>query len=159
MGSARRLGPGAHCRGTARRNAAPQPSSPGPIQPVRSSRHAYRLDTKHAEALKPSILITPTLFQVFVKLPCPCQARCPGNPESGFLKRLINTHTVILQKQEELLARSTIEKKILCRFDSPPPPSSHAQLYDIREITCHEYMQHGLAFHQVFVVSWFQINA
>lgn len=39
-----------------------------------------------------------TLFQVFVKLPCPCQVRCPGNPERGFMKKLINTHTVILQK-------------------------------------------------------------
>ena len=81
-----------------------------PIQPFRSSRHAYRLDTKHAEALKPSILISPTLFQVFVKLPCPCQVRCPGNPGRGFMKKLINTHTVILQKQEELLARSAIDK-------------------------------------------------
>ena len=39
-----------------------------------------------------------TLFQVFVKLPCPCQVRCLGNPERDFMKELINTHTVILQK-------------------------------------------------------------
>ena len=34
------------------------------------------------KTLNPSILIlvTPTLFQVFVKLPCPCQVHCPGNP-------------------------------------------------------------------------------
>ena len=60
-----RASPGEHRRGTARGNAALQPSSPGPIQPVRSSRHAYRLDAKHAEALKPSILIliTPPYFR------------------------------------------------------------------------------------------------
>jgi len=60
-----RASPRALRRGTARGNAAPQPSSPGPIQPVRSSRHAYRLDAKHAEALKPSILIliTPPCFR------------------------------------------------------------------------------------------------
>ena len=76
-----RASPGALRRGTARGNAAPQPLSPGPIQPVRSSRHAHRLDAKHAEAIKPSILIQvrPTLFQDFVKLPCPCQVCCPGN--------------------------------------------------------------------------------
>jgi len=79
---------GALRRGTARWNAAPQLSSPGPIQPVRSSRHAHSLDAKHAEALKPSILIfiTPTLFQVFAwqtsltVSPCPYQAHCPGYP-------------------------------------------------------------------------------
>ena len=62
-------------------NAGPQPSSPGPIHPVRSSRHAYCLSAKYAEAVKPSILIliTPTYFQVFDKLPCLCQARFPGN--------------------------------------------------------------------------------
>ena len=51
-----------------------------------------------------------TLFQVFVKLPCPCQVRCPGNQKRGFMKKLINTHTVILQKQEELFARSAVDK-------------------------------------------------
>ena len=52
-----------------------------------------------------------TFIQVFVKLPCPCQVRCPGNPERGFMKKLINTHTLILQKHEELLARRAIDKK------------------------------------------------
>ena len=61
----KRASPGPLRRGTACGNAAPQPSSPGPIQPVRSSLHAYRLDAKHAEALKPSILIliTPPCFR------------------------------------------------------------------------------------------------
>ena len=35
-----------------------------------------------------------------------------GNPERGFMKKFINTHTVILQKHEELLARSAIDKKV-----------------------------------------------
>ena len=87
-----RASPGALRRGTARGNAAPQPSSPRPIQSVRFSRHAYRLDAKHAEALKPSILITPTLFQVFVKLPCPCQVRCPGNPVWCYLNIHVNIY-------------------------------------------------------------------
>jgi len=43
--------------------------------------HQSMSRSKHAEPLKPSILIliTPTLIPVFVKLPCPCQARGPGN--------------------------------------------------------------------------------
>ena len=55
----------------------------------------------YAEALKPSILtpITPTLIQGFVKLPCPCQERCPSNLVRGFIKKLINIHTVFLQNQ------------------------------------------------------------
>ena len=70
-----------------------------------------------------------TLFQVFVKLPCPCQVRCLGNPERGFMKKLINTHTVFLQNQEELLARSAIDKNsipdkrealVVYRQSSPP---------------------------------------
>ena len=103
-----RASPGALRRGTARGNAAPQPSSPGPIQPVRSNRHAYRLDAKHAEPLKPSILVlmTPTFIQVFVKLPCPCQARSSGYLVRGFIKKRINIHTVILQRQQESLARN-----------------------------------------------------
>ena len=93
---------GALRRSTARGNAAPQPSSPGPIQPVRSSRHAYRLDAKHAEALKPSILIlvTPTFIQVFVKLPCSCKARCPGDLVRGFINKLINIHTEFCKDKE-----------------------------------------------------------
>ena len=85
-----RASPGALRRGTARGIAAPQPSSPGQIQPVRSSRHLYRLDAKHAEPHKPSIIIPiiPTLFQVFVKLPCPCQARGPGNSHEYSYKYL-----------------------------------------------------------------------
>ena len=50
-------------------------------------------------------------------------------------------------------------KEIHCWFDFPPPPSSHAQLYDSRELSCHEYVQHGLAFHKALVISWYQINA
>ena len=53
MCSARRLG-----RTTAAPPAEMQHRSRRrPGQPVRSSRHAYRLNAKHAEALKPSILI------------------------------------------------------------------------------------------------------
>ena len=74
------------------------------------------------------------------------------------MKKLYNTQTVILQKQEELLARSAIEKKMLCQFDSPPHSSSHAQLYDSRESTCHEYVRHGLANHKALVVIWYLIN-
>ena len=108
-------------------NAAPQPSSPGPIQPVRSSRHAYHLDAKHAEALKPSILIliTPTLFQVFVKLPCPCQAHCPGNPVWCYVNIRVNIYNeysdkysckflqwIFVMKMEIFISPKRIFKKI-----------------------------------------------
>ena len=105
-----RASPGALRRGTACWNAAPQPSSPGSIQPVRSSRHAYCLDAKHADPLKPSILISPTFIPVFIKLPCPCQARCSGNLVRSFTKKLISIHTVILQRRLESLARNVIKK-------------------------------------------------
>ena len=58
--------------------------------------------------------------QTFNPHPSPCfrfssnflvhARRCPGNLERGFMKKLINAHSVILQKQEELLARSAIDK-------------------------------------------------
>ena len=102
MCSARRLG------STARKNAAPQPSSPRPTSQVQPTCLPSRRKTcRGSQTFNPH---HSTLFQGFVKLPCPCQVRCPGNPERGFMKKLINNHTVILQKQEELLARSAIDK-------------------------------------------------
>ena len=64
-----------------RRNGAAVVARADPTSQVQLT--CYRLDAKHAEALRPSILIliTPTLlFLPFIKLPCPCHARCPGNP-------------------------------------------------------------------------------
>ena len=97
MCSARRLG----------RTAAASPaemqrrSRRRPGRSNQSGQPTYRLDAKHAEALKPSILIlvTPTFIQVFIKLPCSCQVRCPVNLVRGFINKLINIHTEILQRQ------------------------------------------------------------
>ena len=63
-----------------------------------SSRHAYRLDAKHANALKPSTLshFPPTLFQLFYKNTCPCQARCPGNPVWCYVNIHVNIYVNIL---------------------------------------------------------------
>ena len=64
---------------------------------------------KTADPLKPSILIlmTPTFIQVFVKT----SLSMPGawlwiSGTCGFIKELINIHTVILQRQQESLARN-----------------------------------------------------
>ena len=54
------------------------------------------------------ILVTPTFIQIFVKLPCSCQARCPGNLECGFINKLTNIHTVILQRQRNHLQGASL---------------------------------------------------
>ena len=103
-----------------------QRASPGALRPRKCSAAAVVARADPTSQVQPTCLASrrktcrdsqtfnphhSTLFQVFVKLPCPCQVRCPGNLERGFMKKLINTHTVILQKHEELLARSAIDKK------------------------------------------------
>ena len=92
------------------RSAAAPPAEMQRRSRRRPGRSKLTVSTQNMQRLSNLQSSSSSLLQVFVKLPCPCQVRCPGNPERGFMKKVINTHTVILQKQEELLARSAIDK-------------------------------------------------